>query len=115
MFIGFAVIGTITFLRHKGIYLMFYSLAGLFLLGVLVPPLARILHFIWMKLAFCIEWVVTRFIMCVIFYLIFTPLGLMMKLLGKDLLDKKIEKGRASYWKEKTKSHFKPADYEKQF
>lgn len=115
MFIGFTVLGTILLLRHKGLYPLFYSLGSLFLLGTLVPPLARFLHFIWMKLAFCIEWGVTRLIMCLIFYLIFTPLGLMMRCLGKDLLDRKIEKEKKSYWKEKPKVSFNPANYERQF
>jgi len=115
MFIGFTVIGSIMLLRHKGLYLLFYCLAGLFLLGALMPPLARFLHFIWMKLAFFIEWVITRLLMCIIFYLVFAPLGLIMKCLGKDSLDRKIEKEKKTYWKEKVKVPFKPVNYERQF
>ncbi|KPK98787.1 MAG: hypothetical protein AMJ95_02250 [Omnitrophica WOR_2 bacterium SM23_72] len=115
MFIGLAVIGTILLLRHRGLYLLFYSLGALFLLGTLVSPLAKFLYFIWMKLAFSIEWVVTRLIMCLIFYLMFTPLGLVMRWFGKDFLDRRIEKEKKSYWQEKPKVSFNPTNYERQF
>jgi len=38
-----------------------------------------------------------------------------MRLFGADLLDKKIDKHKESYWKEKKKKGFSPLDYEKQF
>jgi predicted membrane protein len=115
MVLGFTVIGTLFFLRHKSIYPYVYSLGGIFFLGYLAPPLGKRLHFIWMKLAFVIEWVVTRFIMAAIFYLVFTPLGWCIRLFGKDLLDRKIEKEKKSYWKEKPKHPFHPRFYERQF
>jgi len=38
-----------------------------------------------------------------------------MRLFKVDLLDRKIDKNKESYWKEKEKEDFKPLNYERQF
>ena len=48
-------------------------------------------------------WINTRLILFIIFYLVFTPIGLVMRLFGVDLLDKKIDKNKNSYWRRKEK------------
>ena len=48
-----------------------------------------------MGLAFCLGWVNTRIILTLVYYLVVTPIGLMMRLLRKDLLNLKIGKKRA--------------------
>jgi hypothetical protein len=42
-------------------------------------------------------------------------MGLSMKLFGVDLLDRKIDKDKESYWKKKEEKEFNPIDYERQF
>jgi hypothetical protein len=116
MFIALFVLGTVLFLRPRDSYILFYYLGGaIFLLGTCVPNSIKPIYFICLKLAFILEWVSTRFIMLVIFYLVLTPFGLAMRLLGRDCLDRKIEKNKESYWKEKVKHPFNPQDYERQF
>ena len=36
--------------------------------------------------------------MGIIFFIVITPIGLIMRLIGKDLLNKKIDKSLTSYW-----------------
>ena len=47
--------------------------------------------------------------MGVVFFLVITPIGIFMKLLGKDLLNNKYDNKKKSYWidREKTKSTMK--------
>jgi len=47
------------------------------------------------------------------FYLIFTPLGLFMRLFNIDLLE--IRKEKDTYWKKKEKMDFNPVNYERRF
>ncbi len=115
MFAAMSILGTIFLLRHKGGYRICYPASVFFLLGALKPNVARPLYYAWMKLFFAVEWVVTRSIMLVIFYLIIAPFGLVMRALGKDPLDRRMEKAKGSYWKEKPKLAFQPSDYERQF
>ena len=60
-------------------------------------------------------WINTRLILFIVFYLIFTPLGLVMRLFGADLLERKIDKRKDSYWLKKEKKAFVSSDYDRQF
>lgn len=62
-----------------------------------------------------LAWINTRIILTLVFYLIFTPASLVLHLMGKDLLDKKSEPDRASYWRERQDPPFDPDSYRHQF
>jgi membrane-associated phospholipid phosphatase len=116
MAIALLLIGTILFVRHRPGYLLFYPLAVLFFgLGVFAAPVLKPLYLIWMRLAFVLSWINTRILLLAVFYLVLTPIGLIMKLMGKDPLDQRIESGRTSYWLSKPQKVFIPAEYERQF
>lgn len=53
----------------------------------------------WMSLAEKIGWVNTRLIMLLLFYVIIFPMGLMMRLVGKDPMARKFEQATPSYRK----------------
>jgi uncharacterized protein involved in cysteine biosynthesis len=83
--------------------------------GLVIPFALKPVYILWMKLAFVLGWINTRILLILIFYLVFTPVGLLMRVLGKDHLERKIEKNKASYWKKREKKVFIPADYKRQF
>ena len=56
---------------------------------------------LWMKLAEAISWVMTRVILTVFYYLVLTPIGLVMRGLGKAPLDLTWGDGRKTYWIDK--------------
>ncbi len=116
MFVALVIIGTILLLKHKPVYIWFYGLGSLFLvLSIVIPGSLKYVYIIWMKIAFVLGWINTRIILAIMFYLVFTPIGLAMKLFGKDLLDRKIEKDKESYWKKREAKAFNRLDYERQF
>lgn len=115
MAIAFVIMGTFLFFRHKSFYILFYFAGMFFLIGALAPPFIKPVYFLFMKLAFILEWAITRLILLIIFYLVFTPLGLVKRLFTQDPLDRKIEKNKKSYWKEKSQILPQPLQYEKQF
>lgn len=116
MFVALAIIGTFLIFRHKESYAWFYSAGSLLLLtGIFAPGALKPVYIIWMKLALMLSWINTRLILLVIFYLIFTPVGLIIKLFNADLLDKRIEKNRESYWRKVEARRFSPQDHERQF
>lgn len=67
---------------------------------------------IWMGLAFALGWIVSRFILLILFYIVLFPIGLLAKLFKKEFLDLKFRDGRESYWIPKEK---KLIDYEKMY
>lgn len=116
MFVALLILGTILLLKQKPVYIWLYGISSLFLvLGVVVPGALRQVYIIWMKLAFVLGWINTRLLLILMFYLVFTPIGLVMKLFGKDSLDRKIEKNKQTYWHKREEKKFNPADYEHQF
>jgi len=58
------------------------------------------LNKIWFKIGIILGKIVSPFIMGIVFFLVVTPTGLIMKLLGKDLLNLKYN-NKNSYWIEK--------------
>lgn len=76
-----------------------FGLAGIFLLtGLAIPRVLRPFYVAWMRFASILAWINTRVLLSVFFFLVLTPVGLVMRLLGKDLLDKKIDRAAQSYW-----------------
>jgi len=71
------------------------------ILGLLNSKVLTPLNRIWFKFGIILGKIVSPFVMGVIYFLIVTPIGLIMKLFGKDLLNLKYE-NKNSYWIEKT-------------
>lgn len=116
MGVVFLLIALFIFIRQGGLglYPAIISLS-FFILAFTNPNLLKVIYIPWMKLAFILSWVNTRLILFIIYYLIFAPIGLGMRLFGVDLLNRKIDKGRDSYWIKKEKRAFSSLDYERQF
>ena len=84
-------------------------------LAVFALPLWLRLFRLWMKLALGMSWVMTRVILAVFFFLVMTPFGLLMRLLGKDLLDLEWKDGKSTYWIDKESPEATPERYERQY
>jgi len=65
--------------------------------GLLYPPAIRLVYTGWMIAAFPIGWTVSRLMLAVLFYLVFTPVALVFRLMGRDALQLK-RRQTGSYW-----------------
>ena len=74
--------------------------------GVAGYPLLKPVYTVWMMFAFVLGWINTRVLLGVFFYLVVTPLGLFLRLTGKDLLDEKLDRGAATYWLKRERKPF---------
>ena len=83
---------------------------GLFIPNTLVP-----LQKVWMGIAFVIGFFVSRIILTLLFFLVITPMGLFLKLIGKDILKIKFNHKLNSYWITKETKEFNKEQYENQF
>jgi hypothetical protein len=79
----------------------------LWLPALLIPSVLRPVYTTWMKVGLGIGWVNTRIILGVIFYVLILPMGLVMRLLGKDPMARKHNKSATSY---RIKSISEPKD-----
>jgi len=96
---AFGVFGVIAVWRDKswGVYSL--ALAGaFFLVGLIFPRLLAPIEAGWMAFARVMSVVMTYVILTLSYYLVITPMGLLMRLLGKDLLELKRKPAQSSYW-----------------
>ncbi len=66
-----------------------------------VPSVRRWIFVGLSYLTYPIGWVVTHVLLTAIFLLVVTPIGLLLRLLGKDPLARRIEPAADSYWVER--------------
>ena len=69
-------------------------------LGLLNSKILTPLNKLWFKFGILLGKIVSPFVMGIIFFLVVTPIGLIMRLFGKDVLNLKYNKNK-SYWIEK--------------
>lgn len=117
--LAFWVVGALVLWRHPA-WLPLPALFGalgavLLLLAGLAPILLRPIEWAWMKLANALGWVMTRVVLGLIFVLVFTPAGLIRRLLGKDPLELRFDRRAASYWHARPDADPSPERMEKMF
>src|SRR5258706_11090139 len=86
-------------------------LAGALLLCLIKPRLFRGFYRAGMTVAFYMGQFVGRILLTLIFLLVVTPLGLLLRLLGKDLLRLKRDPSAQTYWEPVKQNH----DLEREF
>lgn len=115
LFLG--AIGVVHFLKGRTPQnYWFWATAGISLLvSLLVPGLIKPLYRVALFLGHILGWINTRLILGLIYYLIFTPIGLIMRVIGKDPLHRKFEKQAISYWNISSRTPIPKEQYLKQF
>tara|TARA_Y100000590_G_C15196425_1_gene817008 strand:+ start:231 stop:629 length:399 start_codon:yes stop_codon:yes gene_type:complete len=74
-------------------------LSSLFLiLGLMNSKLLTPLNKLWFKFGIFLGSLIAPVVMAFVFFAVVTPIGLIMRALGKDLLRKKYDKNIESYW-----------------
>ena len=84
--------------------------AGMFYPRVLLP-LEKILRNAVLGFA----WLNTKIVLTLVYYLVFTPFGLVLKLFGKKLIDKDFRKNVESYFEAREEKECRPEQDEMQF
>ena len=100
-FVVFLLVSFYPLINHENIryWSLFVSLIFL-ILGLLNSRLLTPLNRIWFKFGILLSKIISPLVMGVIFFLVVTPIGFLMKMLKKDLLNLKFNKNK-SYWIEK--------------
>jgi hypothetical protein len=83
-------------------------------LAFTVPQALRPLWVVLMVVNYPIGWVVTHVVMALIFYLVVTPVGVIMRLTGRDPMERGFDRAAKTYWKPRRMEH-DPARYFRQY
>ena len=70
------------------------------IVGLIIPPLARLVYVVWMAAAFPIGWTVSHLTMALVYYAVVTPFGLVMRIAGRDVLGRKFDPTAKTYGRE---------------
>jgi len=86
------------FLKHRAFPLWPWIVAlALVIPALAFPSILRGPHFVWMKFGSALGWINQRIVLTIIFYIIVTPIGLMMRAFGRDPMARGFEANRGSY------------------
>ncbi len=101
-FIVFLLVAVYPFFKSGDIRLWSLIVSLIFLiLGLINSNILTPLNKIWFKFGIFLGKIISPFIMGIIFFLVVTPIGSIMRLMGKDVLSLKFNNNK-SYWIEKT-------------
>jgi hypothetical protein len=67
-------------------------------LGLIRPFALRWLFVVWMVMAFPVGWVISQIMLAIMFYLLITPIAVLFRLRGRDVLARKPAPERATFW-----------------
>ena len=87
---------------------------ALMLTGLLLPPVARRFHTLWMRFAVLLGWVNSRILLGLMFYGVFTPYRLVGRLVGRDPLTRRGAR-RDTYWLPRKVTRQTPEQFERTF
>jgi hypothetical protein len=100
-FIVFLIIGVYPILNEGDARFWSLIISVIFLiLGILNSKVLNPLNKLWFKFGIFLGKIFSPLIMGIIFFLVVTPIGLIMRFIGKDILNLKFNNDK-SYWVEK--------------
>jgi hypothetical protein len=65
--------------------------------GLILPQVLKPVYLLWMKLGHALGWINTRIILGLVFFIMFAPVALMLRILGKDPLHRKLDEKTETY------------------
>lgn len=111
-----AVIATIQLIVGRELFIFFYGVSAFFLFfGLLLPIIIKPVYILFSYLGLILGWIMTRVILSILFYIVLTPIGLILRLFRKHLLDLKIDKKAETYWIGRKSEKKRGNNFENQF
>ena len=112
-FIVFLIIGLWPLKNGESFNYYFIIISLIFLiLGIINSPLLTPLNKLWVKFGEILGLVIAPIVMAIVYFIILTPISLILRMFGKDLLGVNFSKKVNSYWIERKK---KLGSMDKQF
>ena len=112
----FAIIGLLPLVFGGRVRLWALLVAGAFLLvAQFVPSMLAPLNRWWLRFGLLLHRIVSPIVLGIMFFGVITPMGLVMRALGKDLLRLKFDRVAPTYWIERTPPGPPPESMKDQF
>ena len=112
----FVIVGLLPLVLGGSMRLWSLALAGFFLVIALAAPrLLGPLNRLWTRFGLLLHRIVSPIVLGIMFFLVVTPIGLVMRAFGKDLLRLRFDEGARSYWLDRTPPGPPPESLSDQF
>jgi hypothetical protein len=112
----FALITFLPLISGGGLRLWAIVPAVAFLVAALTfPRVLTPLNRLWMRFGLLLHRIVSPVVLGIMFFGVITPMGVIMRMLGKDPLRLRLDKAAASYWIERTPPGPAPETFKDQF
>lgn len=94
------VLGLVNLVKgNRNLFDLFFGLAAFSAtVSLAAPELLRRLYKGFVPIAHALGWINTRLILILVYYLVLTPTGLIMRLFGNDPMSRKLDASAESYW-----------------
>lgn len=114
--IALIVIAAIVYWRKDLLGLpLIVTATALTLTALIVPRVLKYVYYVWMSVAMILQFIVTHIILTLLFFLVFTPVGLIKRTFGRDSMSRRFDPEVRSYWIEKEHEELNKTRYEQQF
>ena len=101
--IVFLIVALYPLINSEGLRVWAIAVSIIFLLFAFLAPKILVLpNKFWFKFGLLLGSIVAPIVMAFVYFVTVLPTGLIMRLLGKDLLKQKLDKNAKSYWIKRT-------------
>jgi hypothetical protein len=102
---------------HGKDYKMYFIVFSILVIltGIFFPVVLKPAQKVWMTFAIVLGWFMTRLILTILFYIVFTITSGIARLFRKRFLNIAIDNNLESYWIRREDRPFDEKDYERQF
>jgi len=95
----FLAIAILPLIFGRGLRVWSLGAAAAFgIIALVAPTVLAPLNKLWLKLGLLLHRVVSPIVLGIMFFLVITPMGLLMRALGKDPLRLRSDRGASTYW-----------------
>ena len=116
IFAALSIIGGIILWQKGDTGFIFLAVGLIFLFpGLIKPKLLGPIYKVWMAFALLLGFVMNHLILALMYYVVITPIGILMRVLRKDPLQTRLDRNTKSYWIQRTNEDFSKEKYEKMF
>jgi hypothetical protein len=97
--IAFGALAIYMWWRGSSRYPISAAISALFLAAAITKPeLLRPLNRAWMALSLALNRIVSPVVLGTLFFVVFTPVALLMRLFNRDTMRRQFDRGAESYW-----------------
>jgi hypothetical protein len=112
----FTVIAAVVAWKQHENWWVYLGIAAVFgVLAVTVPRVLHPLNVVWMGLGALLHRIVSPLVLGTMFFLMITPIAILMRTRGRDVLQRHFDPGRSTYWQERDPPGPVVSDFPRQF